>query len=133
MKPLYLILFAILPSVLFAQSNYYPGYVLKNNGDTLKGFIDYREWDQSPKSIHFKINKEGKSIFQFNPQDIRKFQITGLETYISYSGLISKNATRFPYLQDYLDTSKMTNAIFLKLIVAGKFLTLFYYEDDLKP
>ena len=133
MKFLYLILFAILPSILFAQSNYHNGYVIKNNGDTVKGFIDYREWDQSPKSIHFKINKEDKSVFQYNPQDIRKFQITGLETYITYSGLISKNATRFPYLQDDLDTSKKTSTIFLKSIATGKFLTLFYYEDDLKP
>src|ERR1041384_6957193 len=29
---------------IFAQSNYRPGYVVQSNGDTLKGFINYREW-----------------------------------------------------------------------------------------
>jgi hypothetical protein len=91
MRLIYLSLLVIFPSIIFAQSNYHDGYVLKNNGDTIKGYIDYREWMISPKSIDFKINKKDKQRLQFDPTTIKRFQINGLETYVSYVGKISIN------------------------------------------
>ena len=133
MKLFYILLAAIiLPSTIFAQSNYHEGYVLKNSGDTLKGFIDYREWDQSPKSIDFKINKDDKADMKFNVEDIKGFQISGMENYVRYSGYISMNGTRFPNLPVGNDTSKMQATIFLKQLTTGDHITLFYHNDERK-
>ncbi|MDB5026006.1 MAG: hypothetical protein JWP78_3761 [Mucilaginibacter sp.] len=37
----------LLPALSYAQSNYKPGYVITLKGDTLPGFIDYREWNSN--------------------------------------------------------------------------------------
>lgn len=132
MKLLKTVLIILFPSVIFAQSNYHAGYVVKNNGDTLKGYINYREWGQCPTSIKFKINKDDKQTLLFNPQTIKKLQITDLETYVAYSGLISIDKTKFPDIPEGLDTAKKMDTIFLKQIATGKYLTLFYHRDEIK-
>ncbi|MGZ3750134.1 MAG: hypothetical protein ACXVAU_02590 [Mucilaginibacter sp.] len=132
MKLFFIALLTVLPFAIFAQSNYHEGYVLKNNGDTLKGFIDYREWDRTPKSIDFKTSKDSKEVLQFTPQTIRGFQITGMENYLSYTGLISMDRTRFPDLPDGLDTGKQQASIFLKQLATGSYITLFYHNDEKK-
>jgi len=43
-----LFLAVIAPAVLFAQSNFKSGYIVMPKGDTVKGYIDYREWDNNP-------------------------------------------------------------------------------------
>lgn len=30
---------------VFCQTNFQPGYIVQLNGDTLKGWIDYRNWE----------------------------------------------------------------------------------------
>jgi hypothetical protein len=132
MKFYFIALLIALPSVLFAQSNYHGGYVVKTNGDTVKGYIDYREWDRTPKSIHFKTNETGKDVLEFDPQTIKVFEITGLEHYISYSGLISMDKTSFPDLPTGLDTNKLEQTIFLRQITTGKYLNLYKQKDDTK-
>jgi len=39
-----LLIFILLPFISTAQTNYKPGYVVTLTGDTLHGFIDYKEW-----------------------------------------------------------------------------------------
>ena len=121
-----------LSSAAFAQSNYHEGYVLKNNGDTLKGFINYRDWAECPTSIDFKINKEDKHVLKFDPHTVKRFQINSLETYIAYAGVISMGRTKFPDLPNDLDTSNKQDTVFLKQIVTGRHLTLFFYGDAIK-
>ena len=125
-------LLTALPAVLFAQSNYHSGYVVKNNGDTLKGYIDYREWERTPKTIQFKTSNTDKNILEFDPQTIKSFEINGMEQYMSDSGLISMDQTNFPDLPTGLDTSKMLNHVFLRQLTTGKYLTLYYQKDNIK-
>ena len=117
---------------VFAQSNYHEGYVIKLNGDTLKGYIDYREWSLSPTSIDFKSNKDDKVSQQFDPTNTKKFEIQGLENYSSYTGLISVDRNRFPDLPDNLDTTKAQASIFIKELVTGHFLSLYSAIDGRK-
>src|ERR1700723_2911225 len=103
MRSLFIALLIALPAIVLAQPNYHEGYVLKNNGDTLKGYINYREWAYSPLSVEFKPNKNSNEVLQFNPQTIKGFQITGFETYVSYIGWISTNKNIFPDIPSNLD------------------------------
>ena len=132
MKYFYILLLLALPSIVFAQSNYHEGYVIKNNGDTLKGFIDYHEWDQNPISVDFEINKDDKQPKQFSPSLIKEFCITGMVTYFSYNGMISNDKNRFPDLNFFLDTSKVNGSIFLKEITTGSHLSLYTQVDGIK-
>jgi hypothetical protein len=129
MRSLFIALLIALPAIVLAQSNYHEGYVLKNNGDTLKGYINYREWAYSPLSVEFKPNKNSDEVLQFNPQTIKGFQVTGFETYISYIGLISTNRNIFPDIPSNLDTIRVQRAIFLKQLVTGNHITLYLNNE----
>src|SRR5580704_2539084 len=104
MRSLFIALLITLPAIIFAQPNYHEGFVVKNNGDTLKGYIDYREWVYSPTSIEFKPSN-GNDITKFGPEAIKSFQIKGFENYISYIGMASINKNIFPDLPIHLDTT----------------------------
>jgi hypothetical protein len=132
MKLFLVLLFVACATVAFAQSNYHQGYVIKPNGDTLKGYINYREWSQSPTEIDFKVNKEDKQSQHFTPQTIKKFKINGFESYKSYMGLISNDRNRFPDLPDNLDTSKIQSAIFMKELLRGRNLSFYSAVDNRK-
>lgn len=119
-------------AVAFAQSNYHKGYVVKSNGDTVKGYIDYREWSQCPLAIKFKFQEDDPEPVHFDPHTIMAFDITGMETYRTYKGAISMNKTSFPDLPSRLDTSKKIDTIFIRQVSRGKYLTLFYHSDKRK-
>jgi hypothetical protein len=129
MKSYLTALLTIVPFILFAQTNYHPGYIIKSNGDTVKGYIDQREWSESPKSINFKTSKDGQEIQQFDPQNIKGFGINRMETYITFSGLISMDRNHFPDISDHLDTTKKQANIFLRLVTSGNYLS-FYSQAE---
>lgn len=132
MKPLITFLLLIMHLSIFAQSNYQPGYVVQNNGDTLKGFINYREWDQCPESIDFKSSPTDKQISQFTPMNSKGFQVNGLDAYLTYKGPLSMNKTDFHNLPDHPDTTTKQATVFLNQLVTGKYITLYYHNDDTK-
>jgi hypothetical protein len=47
-------LFFCLPLFSWAQSNYKQGRVVTLQGDTLRGYINYREWPYNPEEFAFK-------------------------------------------------------------------------------
>ncbi len=73
--------FLFICTPLLAQKNYQPAFIVSNNGDTVKGFIDYREWYVSPKQIKFK-DVNGGSVKDFTSRDIRAFKVAN-ELYLS--------------------------------------------------
>jgi len=132
MKHFYLLLFTIVPFLAFSQSNYHKGYVVKNSGDTTRGFIDYREWAKTPKYVDFKNDPGDRKPQRFTTADISCFQVDDMEHYIRYSGVISMDRTRFPDLPQGLDTSKKQDTIFLRQLVSGSKLTLYGHADEVK-
>lgn len=132
MKLLYFYLLIAFPSIVFAQSNYQQGYILKNNGDTLRGYINYTESSYSPVAVEFKASKADKAMQQFTPLDIKAFQITGSEDYVSYIGSISTNKNVVPNLPGGLDTSTTNGAVFLEPLITGRHITLFYNNEPSK-
>jgi hypothetical protein len=134
--PMKLFLLAILfPFTCFAQSHYYDSYVIKPNGDTLKGYIkylNYGRWTECPKSIKFKISRDDHRVLQFAPKDIREFHVIDHETYVAFAGLVSADGNTYPITGFRLDTSKKQDTIFLKQVTKGKYLTLYYHNDRFK-
>lgn len=122
----------LLPALSYAQSNYKPGYVVNLKGDTLKGFIDYREWNIDPEAIDFKTLLTDKNPKKFGPSDISYFNITGLDEYQQYSGQISMDITEKDHLGYSRDTTYTTATGFFKVLQKGNNLALYSYTDGLK-
>ena len=132
MKLILILLLVIIPEFVFSQSNYYEGYVVKNNGDTLKGYIDYRNWEYSPVSFNFKVKLTDNQIFEFRPEEVKSFQINGYEVYKTFAGNVSTNKNIFPNIPGNLDTSTIFKHIFLKPIATGNNITLFFNDEVYK-
>jgi hypothetical protein len=133
MKQLY-ILFLFLVAIQLnarAQRNFKPGYVVTLNGDTTKGFIDYKEWSENPESISFKTEEEA-AIQLFSVSNATAFGVNQFEDYRRYIGPISRNITETRQLINSRDTSVKKDTVFFKMITTGKYITLFMYTDYLK-
>lgn len=134
MKVFYAALFAaiLLPTLSYAQSNYKPGYVVSLKGDTLKGFINYQEWGANPDAIGFKNSLSDRDSKTLTPSDISYFNITGLDTYQRYSGIISMDATDKDHIGSFRDTTSKVSTVFLRALQKGNNVALYAYTDGLK-
>jgi hypothetical protein len=115
-----------------AQSNYKPGYLVNTKGDTTRGFINYREWDNNPESIDFKTTLADNNKQKIAPADVAGFSITGLTTYQTYSGRVSTDESNGNRVANSRDTSFIITDIFLKVLQKGKNATLYSYQDQIK-
>ncbi|MFB9843461.1 hypothetical protein [Mucilaginibacter ginsenosidivorans] len=134
MRKLYLLFLVglLIPFLSNAQSNYKPGYVVTPQGDTIKGFIDYREWDMTPDTIHFKKTIGDNNFVEYGPNNITFFNVDGLESYQRYEGPISTDATAPDQVGIDRDTSFTTAIVFFKVLEKGKKLALYSYKDKIK-
>jgi len=133
MKLFYTLVLAIflLPSFVSAQTNYKQGYVITNNGETINGFINYREWYSNPNNISFKKTLNDKAQ-TYHPTDLGYFEISGFEAYQSAMVAISLGKTNIQTIKDEIDTSSKTDQVFLKIIKKGTNVSLLSYTDALK-
>jgi|GEM_PF-6841721 len=84
MKTFLLLLSIVLaPALLSAQSSsgYADGFVVTNEGDTIKGQIKHRSGDEIKDRIYLKISEEEKR--NYKTTEIRYFQV-GNESFISH-------------------------------------------------
>lgn len=111
---IFLCLFLILFFDVSAQSDYRNAYIVKNNNDTLYGFIDYRGSKANSKKCCFKkdLNSDNQ---EFSPSEIRAYRFLDSKYYISKSVLI--------------DGHEMT--LFLEYLIKG-IVDVYYYRDDFK-
>ena len=128
-----LLILIAFPAFLFAQSNYKPGYIVKLDGDTVKGLIDYREWETNPGKIFFKNNQQDQTQ-SCTPENTAAFGITGLDYYEGHVVSISRSSTDVNKISIKTDTDSQVyiDTVFLHVLEKGKNLTLFEYADKIK-
>ena len=133
MKYLYslAILFTLFPLFTKGQSNYKPGYIITSKGDTLRGLIDYQDWEGSPKLFRFKTTMSAETQ-RFTITDVTYAEITQLNAYQKFRIAISTDITDIQHLESFRDTSFRTDVVFLKILQKGKNITLYSFTDDLK-
>jgi hypothetical protein len=106
--------------------------VVTLKGDTIKGFIDYREWDANPESIDFKNTLADKKISKYTADDIDYFDINKMDSFKRYSGHISTDATDPDKVGYGLDTNFRVASVFLHVLKKGNKLALYAYKDEIK-
>ncbi|MBL4675654.1 MAG: hypothetical protein JKY70_05545 [Mucilaginibacter sp.] len=130
MRCFYSFLFLILfPAFCFSQ-RYSPGSVITLKGDTIRGFINQREWDSNPRSVSFKDSSQAVAR-NFNAADIKQFTVDSSVTYKSYVCKISLA----PIEENHLvtrDTSSKIDTVFLQVLQTGKNVDLMSYSDEVK-
>lgn len=121
-----------LPFFAAAQSNFQPAFIVDAKGDTIKGKIDYTEWESSPKTILFQ--PDGSQAKRLRPADIKflSANVGHLALFESYAGPISTDYTDADRIGVGRDTSYRTDTVFLRVLQDGKRLKLFSYTDGIK-
>ena len=120
-------------SQLFAQSNYQPAFVIKNNGDSVSGQVDYRNWKKNPETIIF-IGPGG--LHQtFNPDSIQGIFIPSQnEVYTSYTVEVDmRPADAEEAIQStFIDSPVLHKRVFLFQLIGSPLVHLYEYTDNNK-
>ncbi|NOX48099.1 MAG: hypothetical protein GXO89_14085 [Chlorobi bacterium] len=80
LNTLLLIFTIVVPISAFSQKNLFPGYIISLNGDTVKGYIKYKNWEYNPDQISFWEKRDGEAVI-YNPGEIKMFGVEGDEVY----------------------------------------------------
>ncbi|NJK96165.1 MAG: hypothetical protein HC905_15750 [Bacteroidales bacterium] len=128
---LLIIVSAFSPLFIIAQSNYKNGIIVTYDGDTIKGYIDDRDWIYNPFEVQFRSEQKVESEI-FTPIIISSFQIEGEDLYKSFPVSISMDEVRLTILHQGPDTSSIFKTVFLKVLVEGDNINLYEYTDNIK-
>ncbi len=64
------------------QDSYYEGYLIKNDGDTVRGFIRFENQIEAQNECVFKINSSDQSVI-YEPSDLKGYGLNNGATYFS--------------------------------------------------
>jgi hypothetical protein len=131
MKRFLLLAFLISPIFAFSQYNFFKGYVVTNAGDTSIGYVYGKESAVNPKSVRFKESLQAEPK-QFDAKDCKAFGIFGKDSYERYMIKIDLATHDLSNLPIGVDTTNITDLVFLKVVQSGKNATIYMYSDDLK-
>lgn len=118
-----------LTTLLQAQSNFISGTIIKSDGTTLSGLINFQEWEVSPSKIEFKSSK-GADKQIFTPKEITSFDITGIEKYISAKVDLNVAPIELEKLTTDREPIFENTTIFLRMLVESR-ANLFYHIDEI--
>jgi hypothetical protein len=110
----------------YSQENYLPGSILNLSGDTLKGFIDYRNWENNPMKISFRESVSSPVII-YSPNTISGFLVHN-ELYISAVVEAEISPTQFEELKVDPNIRIRKDTAFLQVMFHGT-KNLYYYSD----
>jgi hypothetical protein len=126
-RSIFLLILFFQVQFVFSQKNYIEGYIVKKNSDTIKGLIDYRNWEKNPHQVSFKETKTSPPSI-YKAQDLIEFSVAG-ENY--KGGIFSVDKSS--YKMDELDYSPnyifTADTVFLRTLIAGE-KSLYYYNDN---
>ena len=111
----------------YSQQNYLPGYVIKQNGDTLRGYINYLNWEKNPLNVYFKADLD-KNADIFSPAEIKLFSV-GNEIYRTGTVDINTGLYNTKDLGYSTDISLTKGTVLLQMLIGGP-KSLYYLKDN---
>lgn len=120
-------------STLHSQARYTDGYVVLNNGDTLRGFVEMREkyFDINPDAINFKSGVDAAPT-RYTIEDIKEFSLQGIVNFERHNVLVSMNSLSLKYDDNYAEQPSVRKTVLLKVHQRGSLLTMYSYRDSIK-
>lgn len=101
--------------------------MINNAGDTVKGYVNYRERSVNPVSFQFKTSKDGKAN-TFKLENAAQYVIDGLEKFQRFKVDISLGAVNTASLSQGPDSSFKTATVFLKVLQEGNIYYSLYVQ-----
>jgi len=121
----------LIHSTSFAQENYIAGSIINQAGDTIKGLLDYRNWNINPDKISFKANAESAPRI-YTPSDIRGFLVAD-DLYRSAPVEIETSTYKTKELEYGAQFKLESRRLFLRALFTGnKELYLYHGPNDLE-
>ena len=105
----------------FGQARTEPAFVVLNNGDTIRGWVNYKGWEHSPRSIEFSRDSTNYRFTIYRAPDIRYFEIAEAE---AYERAVVRKKVINPA------DSLTTDTLLLRLLVKGRKLSLYEESSD---
>ncbi|SFW80727.1 Outer membrane protein beta-barrel domain-containing protein [Chitinophaga sancti] len=132
MKNFYLPLLCCLATInSLAQRNFVPGAVAVPQRDSLKGFIDFRNWTSTPNEIRFKSTENGE-ITTYTPNQISGFALhsDGDVVYVTKHVLLDVTPYIVSSTQSVTQpqTELLDSIVFIQQLVTGAY-NLYTYTD----
>lgn len=112
----------------YSQENLQPGYVILKSGDTLRGIIDYRNWENNPKSISFRADAFSPDV-NYTTNTINCFVVNN-EVYVTAVVAAEISETQINELNFLPKIVTRIDTTFLQVIVSGE-KSLYYYSDKI--
>lgn len=115
-----------------AENRFYNGYIVKNSGDTVTGFLEYKNWDVNPEKIRFSTDSSVNQPKIYTISDIKAFGFNEGEQYERYKLSVSMDTTNLQYLRTGRSLKKEEREVFLLLFRINKYVNFYAYRDYLK-
>lgn len=116
-------------TTISAQRNYVPAVITNLQGDSLRGFIDYRNWNVAPSEISFKTSLSDDKVQHFGPGDIRAFRIAEPdETNVSRQIRMDVTRQDIQGLTAPVERVFQDTLVFIRVLVTGTY-NLYVYTD----
>jgi len=121
----------------FCQKNFMPGYIIRLNGDTIKGYINCH-WGENPRKIFFKKTLNENDII-YTPLAIKEFYVSGekyksaiISTEVSpvIQDIVSPQNIAFDKLQYNSEFIIEKDTAFIQVFIQGN-KSLYYYRNRL--
>ncbi len=110
------------------QENFIPGYIIQINGDTLHGFIDYRNWNKNPSKISYR-GKVSDDNHNFKSIDIKEFSVAD-EIYRSAIVELEITSNKTDQLAFDKEPKILMDTVFLQTLIRGKRSLYIYKSED---
>ena len=119
MKNLLLFILALLLNQnLFAQKHYLEGFIVQNSGDSIRGFIDYGNWNDNPDYINFRSTQDAETI-KYLPHEISAFGVANelFESSFIYHEISPRSTAILKFNPDLVLDQKQ---VFLRILFKGE-------------
>jgi hypothetical protein len=107
----------------FSQKNIQPGYIVLPSKDTVRGSIDYRNWEKNPTQIRFSQSASESRIYTIN--DIEAFGVTGMDYYRKATVKVDDSPVRISDVGIYSEELVHDQTVFLRILAEGAAFTLY--------
>lgn len=111
---------------LYAEKQFEPGYAITVSQDTLRGFIEYRNWDKNPVRILFKSTREDQEK-TLGLEELSGFYVHD-EYYVKATVKVDDNPIRGEEMSYSRIQQTRTETVFLRMLARGV-KSLGYYVD----
>jgi hypothetical protein len=96
-----------------AQNDWKPGYIIKNSGDTIHGYVDNRDSQSNSRKCHFRKEESGETEI-FKAKDISGYRFNDGKFYVS----------------KIIPGEDSIQKIFLEFVIQGG-VNIYHYKDNM--